>query len=488
MGDNLDAVEHSVRPQARAEAVRRWITELENGIASAPHDSFVPSARWHLAWLYMEDGQPAEAVDVIDRVIAEGRDPGLLMTACLDAAAIAIRAGRPIDESLSYTEHFMDLVDAYRTAGEEYPSYFDGTYGNINLVQANLLAVEAEWIRHERPDGSAPELAATAGALLAEAAALMFEHVERLAEAGRIDELPDALITGARYSAEAAALFDAARWRDEGRALRINAIDGLERLVEEFPRTRLTLNAASLLLREKFLVRESLDSYVDDARVLAEKITPGHEYLSFLRAEALELSRDPATLVAANALFDLVIELEQRWFGDEFRQHVNYQWALLGGTRNSLKMGDLDDASRRLTKLARLELRGDYFQDQFVRLEKAHRQSVANRYNSKLTEDAGPTDDVEPADAGDPLPPGSSETAERPDEPTNLPDIEPGPGPVSLSTPAPARSWAPGNMEAGGRSEPNPQRRILSWPTGGIVASASLVLLLVVARLRPGHR
>lgn len=142
------------------------------------------------------------------------------------------------------------------------------------------------------------------------------------------------------------------------------AVQQLELLVGEYPNTLFTRNGGALLAKVKSNYLKG-EAYVEYVKQLAGKIEPGHEYISALMEIGLKLSSNNNSLVTANHLYDLVVDLEKRWFPEEYKDHVNYQWALLEKVSNLIQLNDIQQAAQLMNELESLILKGEYFNKMF---------------------------------------------------------------------------------------------------------------------------
>ncbi len=355
---------------AQLSSIQYWTPLLESAIEAHPEDQNRFAARSTLAGLYMSDGRAGEAQWLLDTVIDESSDPGTILRATLDAARATILARESVAGFLSYTGSFVSRVRVYRSNGVAYPSSFDGLYDEIGRIEGEMLIASARWIL-ATPNGVPGEAEAFAAILLEEAGRSYGKHVDFLSTNGDPALIALYLFEQASVTSEAAGLLTDLGDITSAHTLHAQAVLYLEDLITGYGMTPRGQNAATLLLREKFLSGVSAKDYADYARVLARRIAPGHEIITFLRSEAINLSQVPTTLVAANLLFELILELEREWFPLEHRDHVNYQWSLLVFAKNQLKMGDVNGAHSAIDELEGLEIRGEVLNRIFGDVQKA---------------------------------------------------------------------------------------------------------------------
>jgi len=342
--------------QARAEY---WIPQLEEAIANEPGTDAAYSARIDLAGLYMTVDRAGSAVAVLDDVIASGRDSGTVLRAHLDGARAALLMHGEPTQFLDYTSRFAAKVDEYRAAGVVYPGLFDDKLSRIELVEARYLSDSAHWLLMANRGGGDVADRGIAALMLEYASERILDYTARV---GVLDSeaAAELLYRRGTHLSEAAALYDNLGHAESAARLHNGAVEPLTLLVMSHGESSFGHEAATLLLRERYLGGVSLSIYAEFAESIARRLAPGHEILTFLRAEALNLSANPRTLVAANRIFELIAELEEEWFEEEYQLHVNYQWSRIGHARNALELGDLEKAEEILEGLDGIAIRGEY--------------------------------------------------------------------------------------------------------------------------------
>lgn len=108
--------------------------------------------------------------------------------------------------------------------------------------------------------------------------------------------------------------------------------------------------AAVLLL--KAVEQSNPSEYVDELSSLVSIVKGGalHTVLNELTDAGMRLSRNHSRSTG-NQVLELMIGLEQQWFPDEYRSHVNYQVGLLESAANCIELGQFDEVDRKLGQL-----------------------------------------------------------------------------------------------------------------------------------------
>jgi hypothetical protein len=93
-----------------------------------------------------------------------------------------------------------------------------------------------------------------------------------------------------------------------------------------------------------------------------ERSHPGHGVLSALRERAviLQSSGQPECIEGSSGLFKLIMEVEKRWYPDDYLKHTNYQWAVVAEAQNMLHFGNVAEAVALLNELKSTKLRGSF--------------------------------------------------------------------------------------------------------------------------------
>lgn len=354
-----------------------WIERLEANLDGSPGHRLTDVAS-------MKVGDLLQAVGQFDRARAryvsvaedESFHFSYRMAANLAAARCAVeREGDGAMEALVRLDDFEKLILDGRSRDPHFQSGFDYQYENLDVTRSNYVEMIAERRFSGMKDALSeldPETRHAELTSYARDIELAASLLESAIEKGANRPPAEMYHRAGRLYTTAAQNYRRAGDEDSELAVREFANRALKTLLSDHSNSRYRVDAATCLLR---LAVHELGPTADFARYCREvvqDIEPAHQILSFLRAQALVFSDEAEALVGANKMFEVVMALEQDWFPDEYRDHVNYQWSLLWSVRNNLQLGNVWAAGAQLDALAKLELQGDVFQNEYRHLRKVY--------------------------------------------------------------------------------------------------------------------
>ena len=144
-------------------------------------------------------------------------------------------------------------------------------------------------------------------------------------------------------------------------------------LLEQYPKSvRYSQPAAVLLIQMKRVAGASDTDIVPYIRDLMSRVVPGHAVLNLLSDFAMETARTPEGGVLADRLFQLLLQQEEAWFPETYRQHINYQVCLLESTVNLINMDRLSEAGDHIRKLLTLGIADAKLLERLDQVKKAY--------------------------------------------------------------------------------------------------------------------
>lgn len=434
-----------------AEWRAQWLTRFEQAWpeAGSTHPVY---GRLGLAGAeqYRLHGLPESALAVLERLTSTSGS----LPVRLDAAEHAITIAATELADLAALENYLAQYDLVLTqvSPDASPELLE-RFLRAPYVKAETWRLLAEYTTHTQRMGNESSFEADLAARIFEQASVEYRSFVNLVEQHPFVAALDAttfnrLLTESRNArwraaqslAEAAANLEGFSDR-EAQRLHAASVAAYEVLFDWHPesaaREQIVLEYFAELVptlsREAFLRKA-------EEFLRQNEFPPSHGVILFLRSGAMHLSNDDQTLVASNALFDLIIRLEREWFPDEHDNHANYQIALIRSGRNALRLGNVSAARDRLSELEGLPLRSAAMQDSMNHLERMYERYAARGHDvGNLVEES----DIV-ADPTSPAPPSSSSAEnERVDEagigPTNG-SVDADNGGSGRSAEAPARA------------------------------------------------
>ena len=360
-------------PVARA----KWIEKFENELATNTQrqTEYYHLTMKILADLYLKSGSHKAAGDLYAALTGnENVKPGLRLTAAGNTYHLAMQAKL---EPAKLQEAYDGYRRLYHAFKQKNPAFTDKnaefTLFIAEMTISRYLTDYGKEKARELFNAQKPEAAKTQIQFQEQGLKWMEQFLTKIEtypgkyatdlREGFWDR-PAILYNSANLSNEISDAYGNLNQRAEWLKGKEYALKQLETLINEYPKTLFTRNGGALLVRvqQHFLTGKEYDKYIQE---VSGKIVPGHEFLSALVRTGIGISADPTRLVTANSMYDLAIKLEKEWFSEEFKDHVNYQWALLEKTSNLLQLNSLEEAGKTLDVLRSLKLKGDYFNKAF---------------------------------------------------------------------------------------------------------------------------
>jgi len=341
---------------ARLREGNEWIARLREAIGGVPTDDPM------VGMITLRIGAILEGLGAYGEALAEYREvsnafPGSGMHH--DALLSSIRAASAGDDephrSLAFADDFeAELGAALRRGQEPWPQH-QAAFDNLLMLRSNILATSAQRVGN-RPKAAADTRAT--GFYLIRAGELLEAWVVSRGLIAGPEQAAAERIRAASYFLEAGPLLSRSGEVVSAQSAHLAASDLLEYALSDGWSGNLQHHAAALQLKNLFAIHEATELYLEEAtRVLAAAV-PGHEALSYLRDLGNILSRRPEALFIADGVLQLVVDTEARWFPNEFRRHVNYQWSRIEQGRIALALGDVARARRIAEEVETLPLEG----------------------------------------------------------------------------------------------------------------------------------
>jgi hypothetical protein len=377
-------------PRAELVASRaHWIATFESALVNTPETDLTASVRLRLADLYSGTGAWDRSLEQYDIVLNTASSPHLRFTAALDAAPAALQHGHSVNVALAYLDEFALSMEEFRAQGTPLPhsERFDQAYDALDHRRAHVLAGSARWNEREIGPVDKATLASVVAPQYEAAAMMMARYTARFPlDSESPLERVAATMDQADWASLAAALYARVDATEHAQHLRAMALESWRSVTDLPVDSPHTPSAATRQMREMLLAGATLEQFERTASALGERLPPNHEFLTYMNLEALKQSRSGATLATADKVHGLVLQLDRTWYPAEYKNHVNYQWSLIGSATNRLRLGDLEGARERLDELETLDLRGDYFQATAKKLRQNYDQRVARGHSRDLEE------------------------------------------------------------------------------------------------------
>jgi hypothetical protein len=405
--DYTDFLKNAGREQLERESVRaEWIGRFENELSSAKETGpFYFIGMTNLAGLYDLSKRYSESLSLLNNVFeSDEAAPELRLSAGYRSIDISTSSNEGLEKTLLRLDEFEKRVEDFKRNGVKYSH---DVYDRIAFLKERTKADIIE--RYGMKDAEALR---SQGAI-EKADEVLNDHIVKANEALNqyLSELKDRpkeaesyskylesmnwdkagiLYKSAQLSAKSAEYYSTINRDELAKKAKSAAVTHLETFFDDYPmHLRFSQHAATLLLQQKAPLFSSQDEYINYATGLMKKVAKGHTVLIYLMSTAFEMSEDPSKLIAANNLYDLVIELEKQWFPEEYKDHVNYQDAILQKADNYLQMGDMNGAGEIINILGNLDLKGDYFRSKYERILKAYDKYFQTLLGDMDTNDVG---------------------------------------------------------------------------------------------------
>jgi len=334
------------------------LERLRLAVSDDPAAPQVPAAMLRIGEILERMGSPEEALVEYERVGANPGEFGWRLEALLRCVRIASSTDDGPHRALEFLDDFeQGFVAATRQGREPWVQHLK-TFDGRQVIRANIFATAAQRIGSGR---QSPVDATVVGLYLVQAGDLLDGWVAARGHLEHPAALATERIRGASYYVEAAALLGRSGDAAAAESARFAASHLLEyAMLDPWSEGRQHY-AAALQLKNLFAIHGVGDEYILQAGRVLGVAVPGHEALSYLRELGDSVTGNPKTLVFADDVFRLVAETEMRWFPDEYRQHVNYQWSRVEQGMIALAFGDVGKARRIADELDSLPLEGEYF-------------------------------------------------------------------------------------------------------------------------------
>jgi hypothetical protein len=384
-----------------------WIGLVEEELgrtdADAPNAATASLLGYELGRLYQDVGRSADACSAFLRVARdELGDPNTRLLAIESAVLASYAVHADVDTALAVANEFAALVKNFQKAGVPYASGIDHRLFQITLSLAQAIEGEArrEGAARARSGDRAGADAVRAfgwsqAARMFEAYAAQYVHDPAALSVGDETWFVDSMYHAARLYTEAGALHARLGDKPAGVQARLDAVSVLEAARRDHLRALLQAGRdhqfGALLVQNLIFVTPSFEEFVDEVRALAQGLTPGYELITLLQSLANDFSNhpdDPRKLAQANALFELVIEIERMWFPDEHDDHSLYQLSLLGSAQNYNRLNQLDKAAERIEELRELALEHEAHMQRLDAIENIYEEKRQRQIRRSALDDS----------------------------------------------------------------------------------------------------
>jgi hypothetical protein len=394
LGDVLESFTAARNQTPSAAASEAWAQTLRNAIANAnANDPNYSVTLYTLGELELSIGETENARNAFQTIVNDVNvDVDTQLSAARYLPQVSAQAGDSLDATMRYFQQFEDLVVGDQRRGVPVGEGFIAALITIDKARSQMIESYMRETASQWGDAAKnnPMLKSQLADYLLQAGDLLQQYVIDAYGNPQARNYADWLSLDAS-TLHAAALFSESAQLNSESGYDAQAILTRQRVVsmlEAFTRSDaeepLKVTGATILLREYFPLAPSLSDYVEYARAVLTTLPPNHEVLSFLRNHALGMTADPGLLATANKLFDLVLSFEEQWFGKEYKDHVNYQWALVESAANELRMGNVWEANVRILRIEDLKLQGDYLKERFKTVTTTRTRYMQNMYGARI--------------------------------------------------------------------------------------------------------
>ena len=467
----------------RSEA-QAWLDRLRLALQAHPDAPQVPAAMMQIGEILERQSEREAAIAEYARVGASPEEFGWRLEGLRRCVRLASALDDEPHRALAFLDDFEEGVTGALQQGRVLWDHHLRMFEGRRTIRANVLAAAAARIGNR---AHSPADVQIAGLYLRQAGDLLDAWITERGQFEHPTAVASERIRGASYYIEAAAML--ARSGDSGASggARVAASQLLEyAMIDPWSEGRQHY-AAALQLKNLFATHGAHDAFLLEAsRVLAVAV-PGHEALSYLRELGDSVSGNPRTLHFADDLFELVADTEKRWFPEEYRRHVNYQWSRVEQGMIALAFGDADRARRVADELGTLPLDGEYF-----RGRRDHIRKSVDRRDAPQPVPAGGGEETRAHGSVGSLSDHPSQQAEglpRDGQGTRAeatPDQGKPPTHAAALGRETVRGLADGTDQTGAGQSPRPWPEAVEWGVSMLVLgpSAMVVCVLLLIRLR----
>jgi len=363
-----------------------WIERLESATATSDGPKLQASAMAMMAELLKRNGELREAEAVFERLATSADASASMRLAAYMSAYQLASTSAGEDRAMSYLDQFDQLYDS--TSGDE-DLEIAKSFGSNRLLsnwnRASLIrrksARLASSLRDEGKDDEACAIEITG---YEKSLSYMDAHIAAMSSGSVPQDVMEelvhmnwgeerALMSYASLAVNAGNALVGRQQADRGRTFFVRAENKLKQMIETYPSGKGSQHGGALFLQAVARTSDTPADEVAAAKWWVDRCRPGHEIVSALRERAvvLQASQNAEEIEASYAMFGLVMELEKKWYKDDYLTHTNYQWAVVGAAQDLLRLGAVARSVALLNELKGVELRGSFIRMSLESLTRA---------------------------------------------------------------------------------------------------------------------